>query len=148
MVRHASNSYSFSYSVDSYSIRVDEDPLSFSDLLEPTVPVGIFASDSTLRALVRHLRDNRNLSTTQIATMLGRTPQCIAATYRASSPLPAVDDNALRIPVRIFRSPLSPLEALVTHLRASGLRNSEVATLLALDPRTTWTATKRAEAKQ
>jgi len=148
VARNGSNSYSFSYTVDSYSIRVDEEPLSVSDLLEPTVPVGIFAHDSTLRALVRHLRDTRNLSTAKIATMLGRTQQCIAATYRAASPLPPVDEEGLRIPVRIFRSPLSPLEALVTHLRTSGLRNNEIATLLVLDPRTTWTVAKRAEAKQ
>ena len=139
------NEYEFSYTVDSYAIRIDEEPLAANDLAQSTVPIGIFAADATLRALVRYLRDTRGLTTAQTARLLGRTPQCIAASHHAASALPAIDEDDLRVPVRIFRRELPPLEALVTYLRETGVRNADIARLLRLDPRTTWTAASRAK---
>ena len=145
MARNAAIRYEFSHTVESYATRIDEEP---GDLAEPTVPAGIFAHAPALRALTRYLTDARGLTTAQTALLLGRTPQCIAASRHASQPLPAVAEDGLRIPTRVFRSPLPPLEALVTHLRSLGLRNIDIARLLSRDPRTTWTAAKRAEARR
>jgi len=142
---------SFSYTTQSYaySHSLDETPR-FSDLkpTEETIPVSAFGHDaSTMQALTRYLVDVRGKSFTDAARLLGRHPKAIWTSYHQTQPLPPLADG-IRIPVAIFSTTRSPLEALVLHLKSLGLRNVKIASLLKLDPRTTWTAMKRGEAKQ
>lgn len=117
---------------------------------EPSVPVSIFSTElSALQAVVRYLHDARQFSFSEIAALLNRSPKTVWTTYAhaKSAKFPFVED-ALTVPLsRFSRRDLAPLEALVTYLLKLGFSNAEAARTLKLDPRTTWTAAKRAERK-
>lgn len=138
-----SQEYAFSYTAEAVAHSIIEEPSHCGE----TVPLRIFAHASTLQALARYLVDTRRRSFTEAARLLGRSPKTIWASYHQAAPLPQVEES-LPIPVEIFTRQLAPLEALVSHLRSAGLRNAEIARAIGLDPRTTATAARRAEAKR
>jgi DNA-binding CsgD family transcriptional regulator len=99
-----------------------------------------------MQAICRYLVDVRGKSFTQTAQLIGRKPKSVWTSYHQTTALPRLEES-IPVPLRIFSSAKAPLEALVHHLKGLGLRNIEIAQLLMLDPRTTWTAAKRGEAK-
>lgn len=136
-------SYSFSFAVESFGTGTFEDPAEGI-----AVPIEIFSSAPTMQALARYLRDHLGLSLREAGALLARSPQSIWSSYNQGAPLEAPRDPQLEIPLSIFSGPLAPLESLVEYLRGRGLRNSEIARLLGLSPKTTHTAHKRAEVKR
>lgn len=138
--------YTFSYTVDYAAHPIHESP---SEAIGETVPVSVFAtSHAPLQALVRYLIDARGKRYAEVARILGRSQKTVWASYHQSGPLPTADEETLRIPLSIFATTLTPLESLVAYLRRQGLRNSEIATTINRDPRTTWTVFARGEAKR
>jgi|GEM_PF-3526380 len=115
-----------------------------------SVPLAIFSSSlSGLRALVRYLHESRGKPFVEIAALLNRSQKTIWTTYAAAKGLPfSFEAGGLAIPLARFASrEFSPLETVVAYLRELGYANVEIARLLRLDPRTTWTVQHRAERK-
>ncbi len=141
--------YTFSYATESFTHDITETPTVISaPTTDINVPIAIFSQHaSAMQAISRYLVDTKKLSYTQAAKILGRSPKSIWASYHQTTPLLEVNEQHLRIPISIFLSTKSPLESLVSHLKAIGLRNIEIARTLKLDPRTVWTAAKRAEVR-
>ena len=145
--------YTFSYVTQSLTHDITETPTVISTPISTpnsdiSVPIAIFSQHaSAMQAISRYLVDTKGLSYTQVAKILGRSPKSIWASYHQTKPLLTVDEELLRIPISIFASTKSPLESLVSHLKTIGLRNIEIARTLKLDPRTVWTAAKRAEVR-
>ena len=150
--------FSFSYTTYSYHHNIDEEPQQTvppptkeqqnTPQITDTIPVNLFAhSASTMQALARYLIDVKGMTCTQAARLLGRHPKSLWTSYHQTPRLPTIQEDTIRIPIHIFCTTKAPLEALVSHLKKTGLRNIEIARLLQLDPKTTWTAAKRAEVK-
>ncbi|HIH23980.1 TPA: hypothetical protein HA251_03005 [Candidatus Woesearchaeota archaeon] len=115
---------------------------------QESVPLDAFCHEaSAMQAIARYLVDIRKLTFSQAARILGRSPKSIWASYHQTKSIQRIDESTLRIPLRIFTGTHPPLEALVAHLKATGLRNIEIARALKLDPKTTWTVAKRAEVR-
>jgi hypothetical protein len=139
---------SFSYTTYSYSHPFEESPQP-SELkpAEETIPVSAFSHHaSAMQAIARYLVDVRGKSFTEAARIVGRKPKSLWSSYHQTTPLPKLEES-VNIPLHIFSSSKAPLEALVLHLKSLGLRNVEIARMLKLDPKTTWTVAKRGEAK-
>ncbi|MBR9692790.1 hypothetical protein GOV07_02545 [Candidatus Woesearchaeota archaeon] len=118
---------------------------------EPSVPLSIFSGRlSALQALVRYLHEVRAHPFVEIAVLLNRSQKTIWATYEKAKTSPfAFEEGGFTIPLARFASrEFAPLETLVTFLDELGFSNIDSARMLDLDPRTTWTARKRAEKKQ
>jgi hypothetical protein len=145
-VTQDNSSYTFSYTSYSYSHEFDETP-KHSEIRGETVPLSVFSHEaSTMQALARYLVDVRKKSFTDAAKLLGRNPKSIWTSYHQTAELPPLTES-LPIPLAIFLSSKAPLEALVLYLKSQGMRNVDIAAALKLDPKTTWTAAKRAEVK-
>lgn len=115
---------------------------------QESVPLDAFCHDaSAMQAITRYLVDTRRFTFSQAARILGRSPKSVWTSYHQTKGLQNIDESTLRIPIRIFTGAHPPLEALVAHLKATGLRNIEIARALRLDPKTTWTVAKRAEVR-
>jgi DNA-directed RNA polymerase specialized sigma24 family protein len=134
--------WSFSHTAHAAYQELGEEPR----VAEETIPASAFAHASTLQAATRYLIDVRGLSFTVAARVLGRSVKTVWASYHQTVALAPLAES-LPVPASIFRTDKAPLEALVLYLKRQGLRNVEIARLLRLDPRTTWTAAKRGEAR-
>lgn len=113
------------------------------------IPLSAFRSEmSAFQIVVKYLHEVEGLSFKELASMLDRAYTSIYNTYRGVRHS-ALDlaHSALKVPVSIFSSGLSPLEALVQYLHSTGLRYSEIALQLGKDQRTIWTVHNRAKAK-
>ena len=124
------------------------------DKKEKTLPLSIFNKNiSALETIVKYLKDNLNLSYTEIASLLNRNYDPIAITYRNSKKKfqKTLDISSHeKVPLSIFREKdLSILENLVSYLKLN-LRLSfhQIAVLLQRDDRTIWTVYKRALKKR
>jgi hypothetical protein len=138
--------YSFSHTTYSYSHEIDETP-TFSEPTQETIPLSAFSHHaSAMQAIARYLVDTRRFGFTEAAKLIGRNPKSLWTSYHQTAPLPELEES-LPIPLAIFTGH-PPLEALVLYLKSKGMRNVDIARALKLDPKTTWTAAKRAEAKQ
>ena len=146
------SSYSFSYRSYSCNSPLDgtaqyHSPPQPSLSESETVPLSLFShSASTMQALARYLVDVRKLTYVDAARLLGRRPKSLWSSYHQTTILPFLEES-IPVPLSIFSSNKSPLEALVLYLRSLGLRNVEIARALRLDPKTIWTVAKRGEAK-
>lgn len=113
------------------------------------IPISVFSNKlSTLESISLYLKDYRNISLTRISKILERSVKTIwAAQTRATRQKIRLDvsDESVLIPANIFADRThSLLETLVHHLHvAEGLRFSDIATRLNLDPATVWTANTR-----
>lgn len=113
-----------------------------------SIPLDAFCHNaSAMQAITRYLVDVRGLTFSKTARILGRSPKSVWTSYHQTKESPKIDESTLRIPLRVFTGAHPPLEALVAHLKAAGLRNIEIARALKLDPKTTWTVAKRAEVR-
>lgn len=140
----AANAHTFSYTVESARHEIFEHPVESAR----TVPIDIFRHASVMQALCRHLIDREGVTYAEAGRLLGRSPKSVWASRMQTGPLPASEETTLQVPLRIFTEGLAPLEALVSHLRDTGLRNREIARLLGLSEKTTSTAYRRAEVKR
>ncbi len=115
------------------------------------VPLSIFSSRlSGLQAIVRYLHDARKLPFSEIASLLGRDPRTVWSSYAQSRGVAfRYEEDGFVVPLAPFaRRDLSVLETLVAYLSGLGFPNAEIARMLGLDPRTTWTVKRRAESKR
>jgi len=108
---------------------------------------------SSLEAIIKFLKENRNCSYKEIKRLLKRNPKTLAVTYReAKKKLPEkfskyICANKKRIPYSVFNEKLSILESICTYLKSEKRSYSEIGRLIDKDPRTIWTVCKRAEKK-
>jgi DNA-binding CsgD family transcriptional regulator len=116
---------------------------------ENTVPISIFSGKTpALQVIVRYLREHDERSYREIAELLGRAESTIRVTHRNAPRDELRIEEGLNLPVSFFTQfGLSPLETVVYFLEGEGLRNVEIAMLLALDPRTTATVKRRIKEK-
>ncbi|MEK6935137.1 MAG: hypothetical protein AABW46_04625 [Nanoarchaeota archaeon] len=121
---------------------------------EIKVPISIFVSELTiLESVVKYLKDKKEYSLSNIASLLKRDQRNIWHAYdNAKKKYPThlkTKTSEIFIPVSIFENRnLSAFESLVSYLKADlNLRFSEIASLLEKDARTIWTVWSRARKK-
>jgi hypothetical protein len=120
-----------------------------------SIPVSILRNKklSSLEAIVKFLRENRQLSYNIIGGHLNRNPKTLAVTYSVArrkmpeSFLKEADDDIKRIPFTVFSERLSILECICRYLKSLDNSYATIARLLDKDQRTIWTVCKRAEEK-
>ena len=117
------------------------------------VPVVIFAGKlSPAEALAKFLKENHELSYTEISELIGRDQRGIWANYKRAikkMPWPFEVNDSITVPVSIFNSEKSILEALVSYLKdVKKLRNKKIAQLLNKNPANVWTVHNRAKKKE
>jgi len=116
------------------------------------VPAYIFSGNlSPAEAITKFLKENCQLSYSELSGMIGRDERSAWANYkRAAKKMPWSFEkkDGLKVPVSAFRPELSILEGLVFYLRnAKKMRGSKVAKLLNKSPSNIWTIYKRATKK-
>lgn len=109
------------------------------------IPVSIFASKELgiLEALVKYLKENQNLELKNIALMLNRDQATVWNSYNdACKKHPEMfktNSHEFFIDISIFHNrELAPLQALVKHLKESGISFNRIAELLNRDYKTVW----------
>jgi len=119
---------------------------------EPHVPLSIFSSTlSPAEALVKHLKEDRNLSFADVGRLLNRDQRGIWCTYQRASEkyprkLPLRGKHA--IPTSLFKDrTLSILEHVVNHLRTQNIPVKTIAELVAKSPSTIAAVHHRARRK-
>jgi len=128
-----------------------EDKRSFDNSIPSTI-LRIKAL-SSLEAIVKFLRENRNVSYKAMGLLLNRNPKTLAVTYCvAKSKNPNVVSNDVekdltRIPFTAFNNNFSILESICVHLKSSHHSYADVARIINKDQRTVWTVCMRAESK-
>lgn len=144
----AASFYNTSYELN-WDVQAIDDALQTTPAEGKGVPLSIFSTrQPTLQTLVRYLREQEGLSFVEMAERLDRATTTLRATYaNADKKEELLIKEGISIPLAIFRLGLSPLEALVFSLQKLGLKNVEIARMLKLDPRTTWTVQSRLKAK-
>lgn len=158
------------YKLDnSQTIRLIEKTKKFFEE-ENSVPILIFDNDKlgALEAIVKYLKENRDLSFKKISILLNRNEKTVWATYfNAKKKLPGKFELErdylktckgkykkellwIRAPLSIFRDrKLSVLESVVKFLKEEhDLKYHEIAVLLNRDDRTIWTTYKRGLKKE
>lgn len=113
------------------------------------VPVAIFAGKlSPAEALAKFLKEKHELSYHEISELIGRDERGIWANYKRAArkmPWPFEINDSIAVPVSIFNSDKSILEALVSYLKeVKKLRNKKIAQLLNKNPANIWTVSRRA----
>jgi DNA-directed RNA polymerase specialized sigma24 family protein len=115
------------------------------------VPISIFSTEelAALEAIVKYLKEEKQMSYGHIARILGRNRIPIGVTYRSArrklaDPLPKSGEQ---VPLSIFSQQLSILESLVWYFKHKGWKYSEIARALHRDQRTIWTVYRRAMRK-
>lgn len=123
---------------------------------ETLLPINIFKTDSlsALEAIVKYLKENKQLSFHDIAVLLKRDDRTIWATYAKSRSKMLNHFHLMPskhvIPASLFAErKLSVLETIVHYLKhAIKLNLHEIAVLLNRDDRTIWTVWNRASKKE
>ncbi len=122
---------------------------------EPEIPISIFRYKlSTLRIVVKYLKENLDLKNQEITDLLNRNYKTICSTYnKAKKEMPKkfkVGESRLFVPISIFANrKFSTLESLVSYLKESlDLKYKEIAKLLNLDYKTITTVANRAKKKR
>ena len=116
------------------------------------VPVTIFSGKlSPAEALTKFLKENYDLSYVEISKLIGRDQSAVWANYKRAAkkmPWPFEIKDSATVPVSIFNSNKSTLEALVYYLKDSKkMRNKKIAQLLNKNPSNIWTVHNRAKKK-
>jgi DNA-directed RNA polymerase specialized sigma24 family protein len=120
---------------------------------EKIVPATIFSQQTgSFEAIVKYLKENRELQYSRIAEILGRNYQTIVTAHKkaiqkkssiSQSPYTKYTINVSKLKDRN----LSVLEHISVQLKEQGLNFSEIARLIARDPRTIWTVYNKAVQK-
>lgn len=116
------------------------------------VPVAIFSGKlSPAEALSKFLRENHDLNYHEISKLIGRDERSLWANYKRSvkkMPWTFEIKDSITVPVSIFNSDKSVLEALVSYLKdIKKMRNKKIAQLLNKNPANIWTVHSRARKK-
>ena len=116
------------------------------------VPVYIFSGNlSPAEAVTKYLRENCQLSYSELSKLIGRDERSAWANYkRASKKMPWSFEkkDGVKVPISIFKPKLSTLESVVSYLRnVKKMRGSQVAKLLNKSPSNIWTIHQRATKK-
>lgn len=123
---------------------------------EETIPIHIFDNRtlSSLEAIVKYLKENKNLKHSRIAEKLNRNVKTIWATYKKSKQkkieLFEEKETSITIPLSLFSDrTLSVLEHITRHLKENyELNYTDIATLLNRSPKTIWTVHNRTRKKR
>jgi hypothetical protein len=123
--------------------------------LNESIPVSIIRTLelSSLEAIVKFLRENRNKSYKIIGTLLNRNHKTLAVTYAvAIRKKPELfskerEDDSNRIPFTAFNNDLSILESICTYLKSIDYSYADIARMINKDQRTVWTVCHRAKIK-
>lgn len=121
-----------------------------------TIPIHIFDNRtlSSLEAIVKYLKENKNLKHSKIAEKLNRNVKTIWATYHKAKQkkieLFEEKETSITIPLTLFSDrTLSILEHMTKHLKENyELNYTDIATLLNRSPKTIWTVHQRARKKR
>ena len=116
------------------------------------IPVNIFAGKlSPAEALTKFLKENCDLSYNEISGLIGVNKNSAWANYKRAVkkvPWPFEISNGIGVPVSIFNSEKSNLEALVSYLKdVENLRNKKIAQMLNKNPSNISTLYNRAKKK-
>ncbi len=117
------------------------------------VPITIFAGKlAPSEALTKFLKENSSLSYHEISGLIGRDEKSVWANYkRAAKKMPwhfEIKDS-LTVPISIFVSEKSILEAVVCYLKdVKAMGNNKIAQLLNKNPANVWTVHNRATKKK
>jgi DNA-directed RNA polymerase specialized sigma24 family protein len=134
-----------------YNVSVDE----ILDLTkdETSIPCTIFTEKlSPLETAVKYLKENLRFDYSKIAELMGRDRKTIWQAYKNAAKkhlrIFAADETEFRIPVSMFKSKLSVLEAAVVYLKEHfKLSYHNIGDLLHRNERTIWTVYSRAQKK-
>lgn len=120
------------------------------------IPITIFSNDelSSLETIVKFLKENKNLSFSEIASLLNRDQRTIWTTYskakKKKKEIFVVSESEYYLPFEIFRDRnLGVLENICLYLKDEyKLSFHEIAILLRRDDRTIWTSHHKAMEKR
>jgi len=117
------------------------------------IPVAIFAGKlAPSEALAKFLKENNDLSYHEISAVIGRDERSVWANYKRAAkkmPWPFDIGEGIGVPISIFNSEKSILEALVSYLKdVKKMRNRKIAELLNKNPANVWTVHNRAAKKK
>ena len=117
------------------------------------IPVAIFSGKlGPAEALAKFLKENYDLSYAEISKLIGRDQSAVWANYKRAAkkmPWPFEIKDSATVPVSIFNSDKSILEALVHYLKeVKKMRNRKIAQLLNKNPANIWTVNNRAKKKE
>jgi DNA-directed RNA polymerase specialized sigma24 family protein len=119
-----------------------------------SIPLVIFTSTlSPFQSIVKYLRENKTLSSSEIGLTLGKKPHAISAAFSAAkrklaATLPA-QSSPHDIPLHAFNHGLSVLESISVYLHEHQLLSfASIGRLTGRDERTIWTAYHRALRKR
>ncbi len=116
---------------------------------EILIPVGIFSKDlGALEAITKYMKENLNMSYSEIAERLERNERTIWTSYKKSSEKARcgfeLKEKGAEIPLHIFKNKdLTVLETAVSYLKEKEFKFSEIAKLLGRDQRNIWTIYSR-----
>jgi transcriptional regulator len=113
------------------------------------ITISIFSDKLCIfESIVKYLHENKNLSYKEISNITKRSTNNINVTYlKAYEKYPrryTKLDFSTSIPYTIFSKKYTCFESITLYLKKSGLKYSEIATLLKRDDRTVWTVYQRA----
>ena len=116
------------------------------------IPIKIFSGKlSPAESLTKFLKENLDLTYHDISELIGRDEGGVWANYKRASkkmPWPFEINDSITVPVSIFSSEKSILEALVFYLKEiKKLRNKKIAQLLNKNTANIWTVYNRAKKK-
>lgn len=118
---------------------------------EEKIPVSVFKNElGPLEAVVKFLKENKNLTLKQIALKLNRSSKTIWTTYaNARDKKIKIDVSQFFIPVSFLsKKKLSILESIASYLKdVESLTFHQIAELVNRDDRTIWTCHHRAVLK-
>ena len=125
----------------------------FNDENVLMIPVAIFAGKlSPAEALSKFLKENHDMGYHEISELIGRDERSVWANYKRAAkkmPSPFEINEGISVPVSIFKSKKSALEALVSYLKeVKKMRNKKISQMLNKNPANIWTIYSRAKKKE
>jgi DNA-directed RNA polymerase specialized sigma24 family protein len=126
----------------------DVTPEEIAGLIEKdTIPLDAFSKELTvLETASKYLHENHKKSFAEIARITGKDPRAVRITYiRAQNKSPELIEahSKASISPRVFASNLSPLEAVVLHLRENKHNAYDIAKILQRSENTIRTIIRR-----
>ena len=142
-----------SYLKERYMLSNEQIAKIVAERAEILVPISIFKTGlCTLETLSIYLKDNLNLSFAKSAKLLKRSQKTLWSAYSRGKKkgwLIEAKKSRISIPLSVFANRrYSSMEALVKHLKEEyDLAFTEIANMLARNPKTIWTTYQNAKKK-
>lgn len=137
-------------SVEDFLKSKTRDELILLILEKEGIPVSVFHSElGPLGAVVRYLKEHKNMRNCDIAKLLGKDQKSIWISYNnAKKKEFVVKESEYSIPLKeLCVKKLSVLESVCFYLKNLNLRYSEIGKILGRDERTIWTVYQKAKKK-